>query len=117
MINEQTRETDFHIRQFEKTAIMTIAVGIIAAAVYFFLISEYDLDQQYIRAGNCYVALYTVACINDHNDIERCPTADRLCEHAERSSEQRRFTPASCCRCILQYLNSISGFYLADKQQ
>ena len=82
-MNKQEKQI-FTSDNLKETAIMTIAVGIIAAAVYFFLYSEYDLDQQYIRAGNCYVTLYTVACVNDHNDIERCPTADRLCDMRKR---------------------------------
>jgi len=80
MINEQTRETDFHIRQFERNSHHDDSSGDYRRGRIFLFDSEYDLDQQYIRAGNCYVALYTVACINDHNDIKRCPTADRLCD-------------------------------------
>ena len=80
MINEQTRETDFHIRQVERNSHHDDSSGDYRRGRIFLFDSEYDLDQQYIRAGNCYVALYTVACVNDHNDIERCPTADRLCE-------------------------------------
>lgn len=79
MINEQTRETDFHIRQFERNSHHDDSSRDYRRGRIFLFDSEYDLDQQYIRTGNCYVTLYTVACINDHNDIERCPAANRLC--------------------------------------
>ena len=84
MITEQTRETDFHIRQFERNSHHDDSSGHYRRGRIFLFDSEYDLDQQYIRAGNCYVTLYTVACINDHNDIERCPAVDRLCDMWKR---------------------------------
>ena len=97
-MNKQEKQI-FTSDNLKETAIMTIAVGIIAAAVYFF----YDLDQQYIRAGNCYVALYTVACINDHNDIKRCPTADRLCDMRKgiRSKDGLHQHPAAGVPCSI----------------
>ena len=101
-MNKQEKQI-FTSDKLKETAIMTIAVGIIAAAVYFFFDSEYDLDQQYIRAGNCYVALYTVACVNDHNDIERCPTADRLCDMRKgvRSKDGLHQHPAAVVSCSI----------------
>ena len=74
-MNKQEKQI-FTSDNLKETAIMTHY----RRGRIFLFDSEYDLDQQYIRTGNCYVALYTVACINDHNDIERCPTADRLCD-------------------------------------
>ena len=100
-MNKQEKQI-FTSDKLKETAIMTIAVGIIAAAVYFFD-SEYDLAQQYIRAGNCYVALYTVACVNDHNDIERCPAADRLCDMRKgiRSKDGLHKHPAAGVPCSI----------------
>ena len=91
-MNKQEKQI-FTSDNLKETAIMTIAVGIIAAAVYFFL----------IRTGNCYVALYTVACINDHNDIERCPTADRLCDMRKgiRSKDGLHQHPAAGVSCSI----------------
>ncbi len=103
MINEQTRETDFHIRQFERNSHHDDSSGDYRRGRIFLFDSEYDLDQQYIRAGNCYVALYTVACINDHNDIERCPTADRLCDMRKgvRSKDGLHQHPAAVVSCSI----------------
>ena len=101
-MNKQEKQI-FTSDNLKETAIMTIAVGIIAAVRIFLFDSEYDLDQQYIRAGNCYVALYTVACINDHNDIERCPTADRLCDMRKgvRSKDGLHKYPAAGVSCSI----------------
>lgn len=101
-MNKQEKQI-FTSDNLKETAIMTIAVGIIAAAVYFFLIPSMTSIKQYIRAGNCYVALYTVACINDHNDIERCPTADRLCDMRKgvRSKDGLHKYPAAGVSCSI----------------
>ncbi len=74
------QEKQIHIRQVERNNHHDDSSGHYRRGRIFLFDSEYDLNQQYIRAGNCYVTLYTVACINDHNNIERCPTADRLCD-------------------------------------
>ena len=80
MTNERTRETTFHIRQFERNNHYDNSSGNYRRGRIFLFDSEYDLDQQYIRTGNYYVTLYTIACVNDHNDIERRPAVDRLCD-------------------------------------
>ena len=49
MINEQTRETDFHIRQFERNSHHDDSSGHYRRGRIFLFDSEYDLDQQYIR--------------------------------------------------------------------
>ena len=70
MTNERTRETKFHIRQFERNNHYDNSSGNYRRGRIFLFDSEYDLDQQYIRTGNYYVTLYTIACVNDHNDID-----------------------------------------------
>ena len=101
-MNKQEKQI-FTSDNLKETAIMTIAVGHYRRGRIFLFDSEYDLDQQYIRTGNCYVTLYTVACINDHNDIERCPAANRLCNMRKgiRSKDGLHKHPAAGVPCSI----------------
>jgi hypothetical protein len=65
----------------KEIAVMTIAVGIIAAAVYFFLIPS---QTSISCAGDHYCALCTVTCINGYDDTECGLTADRIYNLWER---------------------------------
>ncbi len=56
----------------KETAILTAAVAIIAAAVYFFSGAEPRIRQQYLRSRNRAVQLYTAAAVRDHDDLKCC---------------------------------------------
>ena len=103
MTNEQTRETEFHIRQFERNSHHDNSSGNYRRGRIFLFDSEYDFDQQYIRAGNCYVTLYTIACVNDHNDIERRPAVDRLSDMRKgiRGKDSLHQHPAAGVSCSI----------------
>ena len=103
MTNERTRETKFHIRQFERNNHHDNSSGNYRRGRIFLFDSEYDLDQQYIRTGNYYVTLYTIACVNDHNDIERRPAVDRLCDMRKgiRSKDGLHQPPVAGVSCSI----------------
>ena len=101
-MNEQEKP-NFTSDNLKETAIMTIAVGIYRRGRIFLFDSEYDFDQQYIRACNCYVTLYTIACVNDHNDIERRPAVDRLSDMRKgiRGKDSLHQHPAAGVSCSI----------------
>lgn len=60
---------------FMETVILTVAVAIIAAAVYFFPGTKPYLCQQYLRSWNRTVQLHPTSAVCDHDDSE-CHTSD-----------------------------------------
>lgn len=56
----------------KETTILTAAVAIIAAAVYFFLVPSHASVSQYLRSRNRAVQLYTAAAVRDHDDLKCC---------------------------------------------
>lgn len=60
---------------FMETVILTVAVAIIAAAVYFFPGTKPYLCQQHLRPWNHTLKLRTTAIVRDHDDSE-CHTSD-----------------------------------------
>ena len=63
-----------------ETIILTGAVAIIAAAVYFFPGAKSYFCQQYFRSWNCTVQFHTLPIICDHHDPE-CGTIDHWFYH------------------------------------
>ena len=59
----------------KEAAILTAAVAIIAAAVYFFLVPSH---QQHFRPWHRAVKFRAAAAVDDHDDFERRPAVDRL---------------------------------------
>ena len=72
-MNKQKKK-GFTSDTLKETAVMTIAVGIIAAAVYFFLIPS----QTSISS------ISAIACVNGYDDPECGLIADRICNLRER---------------------------------
>ena len=69
-MNKQKKK-GFTSDTLKETAVMTIAVGIIAAAVYFFLIPSQT-------------SISSIACVNGYDDPECGLIADRICNLRER---------------------------------
>ncbi len=59
----------------KEIVILTVAVAIIAAAVYFFPCTESYVRQQYFRSGYCLGEFCAAALVSDYYDFE-CSTAD-----------------------------------------
>ena len=59
----------------KETSILTVAVAIIAAAVYFFLCTEPCFCEQHIRSWYCAFEFYSLTIVGDYNDFE-CGLAD-----------------------------------------
>lgn len=100
-MNKQEKQI-FTSDKLKETAIMTIAVGIIAAAVYFFLIPSMTSISS-ISALAIVMSHYIPLHVYDHNDIERCPTADRLCDMRKgvRSKDGLHQHPAAVVSCSI----------------
>ena len=60
-----------YLNVLKETFILTVAVAIIAAAVYFFL-------QQYFRAWYCTDKLYSAPSVCDQHDPEHCSPDHRF---------------------------------------
>ena len=75
-MNKQKKK-GFTSDTLKETAVMTIAVGIIAAAVYFFLIPS----QTSISSIS---SLAIIACVNGYDGPECGLIADRICNLRER---------------------------------
>ena len=85
-MNKQKKK-GFTSDTLKETAVMTIAVGIIAAAVYFFLIpSQTSISS--ISALAIIIAHYVPLHVSTGKNLGR-----------------RRYIRVSCCQCIWRYLN------------
>ena len=54
----------------KETLILTVAVAVIAAAVFFFSSAKPCIRQQYFRSWNRSVELHSFAAFCDHNDFK-----------------------------------------------
>ena len=104
MINEQTRETDFHIRQFERNSHHDDSSGDYRRGrIFSFLIPSMTSISSISALAIVMSHYIPLQCINDHNDIERCPTADRLCDMRKgvRSKDGLHQHPAAGVSCSI----------------
>lgn len=82
-MNKQKKK-GFTSDTLKETAVMTIAVGIIAAAVYFFLIPSQTSISSISALAIIIAPLCTIACVNGYDDPECGLIADRICNLRER---------------------------------
>ena len=75
---------DLHaIEIIKETVILTVAVAIIAAAVYFPSAEPY-VGKQHFGSGHCAVQLCTAAAVGHHDDPECGAAAHRFCDVRQR---------------------------------
>ncbi len=85
----------------KETLILTVAVAVIAAAV-FFSGAKPCIRQQYFRSWNRSVELHSFAAVCDHNDF-KCTALNHRIFTCGKNLESKQFIRALCFRCFLDF--------------